>query len=301
MSSPTTVMPFMNYMGGKRKMLPSLHVNSPETFGNYHEPFLGGGAFALSVIQNDDDLGVTDRTYFLSDYSHNVTNAWSAVKDYPDELATELRSMFNNHGREQFFHIRDWDSDGTLDCRTTAEKGARFIYLAQTCFNARIRSNKDGHLKPLSFGLRSNCDYENLHAVSELLNRHDVRISQASYEVTLENSAYGDFIYLDPPYETTHDDGTKIDSNYIGDNPTNHINVLKVMNDLTTKGAYVLQSNSDTSVIRELYKGWSSIRPDYIWSAGGGAKRASEILIANWRLAERLNTQQEQHSLSIAA
>lgn len=289
--------PFMTYMGGKRKMLRNLRPNLPQSFQNYHEPFLGGGALALDIMVRCIEQGDTQHTFYLSDYSMDVVSAWLAVKDYPEELEETLKSLFVHHSREQFNSIRDWDKEGLLDSAGVLQRGARFIYLMSTCFGGIVTSDKDGFLS-VSYSDHagktqkySGYDFKNMHAVSKLLNTLDAHIFQASYEVVLDKVGYGDFIYLDPPYETTSDDGRTLTSDYVSEG-IEHSAVKQVILDCTSAGSYVLLSNSNTAVTRALYENWGCNRPRHFWAGNNGATQASELLVANWRLADDIHRQQ---------
>jgi DNA adenine methylase len=277
-------------------MLPYLRPNLPAEFNDYYEPFLGGGALALDIMERCWKAGDTKHTFHLSDYSHEAVDAWTAVKDHHEELESVLRSLFAFHSREQFNRVRDWDKDGLLDSKNLAERGARIIYLLMTCFGGRMTVNDKGWLRstyaPTKDVIAYRYDFENLRLVSEMLNALDVRISHASYEVAAGMARFGDFIYLDPPYETTADVGEPLTSDYLAEG-IDHGEVKRVILEATAAGALVLMSNSDTAVTRSLFENWACIHPDYVWHIGGTAKDADELMVANWRLADhlrRLNT-----------
>ncbi len=287
----TTIRPFMVYQGGKRKMMKHLTPNLPRHFNNYFEPFLGGGALALDILSKQDSQ--QERTFYLSDWSSDVVDAWTSVKEEPQELAEQLEHMFAHHCESAFYSIRNWDREGTLNLRQRVERAARFIYLQQTNFGGLVATNREGFSKA-SYGWKPACgphgfsafDYENMFAVSELLNRFDTRIFQASYETSIADASYGDFIYLDPPYE---DEGGKISSSYLGASPLSHTAIRENIDEVTSRGALVLLSNSDTSVVQEIYNGWAAVRPAYRWAISGASSAVNrEILIANWRLADHL-------------
>lgn len=275
-------------------MLKHIAPNIPASYRDYYEPFLGGGAVALHEMASYDALPVKRvRKFVLSDYSRNVVDAWTAVKDYPQATASILKTMLGNHCREHFLEIRNWDREGLLETRTVAERGARFIYLLQTCFGGAIKENKHGHAsmtyawKPEFEAGHAAFDYQNLFAVSELLNRLDVTIRCVSYDTAVANVSYGDFVYLDPPYDTKSDTGEKLTSNYVAD-AVSQDSIRDAINELGSKGAMVLMSNSNTAGIRDLYKGWAFTNPSHFWAVGGAGKTGQEILVSNWRLADRL-------------
>jgi DNA adenine methylase len=286
--------PFMIYMGGKRKMLKDINPNIPSEYRNFHEPFLGGGAVAIDQMASYAALeNPKPRKFILSDYSPKVIDAWTAVKDFPEETAALLKTMLGNHCRSNFIEIREWDREGLLESRSLVERGARFIYLMQTCYGGAVQESKQGFLKmnfrwldDYEHGHRP-YDFENMFAVSALLNKLDVEIRLDSYETVLDRTGYGDFVYLDPPYDPKSDKGETLTTDYVGELPCQQ-KIHDVTAALTAKGAMTLMSNSDTARIRGMYEGWACSRPDHRWGLNTSRKPGQEILIANWRLADKL-------------
>jgi DNA adenine methylase len=292
--------PFMIYMGGKRKMLArSINPNSPTDYRNYHEPFLGGGAVAIEQMASYDALTTKKpRKFFLSDYSPKVITTWIAVRDFPEETAALLKFHLGNHCKEYGKEIREWDREGLLETRSIAEQGARFIYLMQVGYGGAVQETKQGFLTmsprwegSSTMGHRP-YDYENLFAVSSLLNRLDVEIRLETYQTALNTAGFGDFVYLDPPYDPKSDKGELLTTNYVSDLPSQE-EIHEVINTLTAKGAMVLMSNSDTARIRALYSGFATTRPDHRWALNTSRKEGQEILVANWRLADKLTETME--------
>ncbi len=50
--------PFVKWVGGKRSLLPELLRRVPQDFGNYYEPFLGGGALFFA-LNNEERLNLS--------------------------------------------------------------------------------------------------------------------------------------------------------------------------------------------------------------------------------------------------
>lgn len=294
--SKTPVVPFMTYMGGKRKMLPSITPNIPSGYRNYHEAFLGGGAVAIDQMAQWDALETKKpRKFFLSDFSPNVVAAWTAVKDFPHETASILKEMLGNHCRAHFMEVLHWDRIGLIESKSVAERGARFIYLLQTCFGGKVGETKKGFLKmtprwhhKFEMG-HPPYNFDNLFAVSALLNRVDVNIRQDAYETAIDYAGFGDFIYLDPPYDPQADTGETLTTDYIAE-LVSQPGIRTTIDAMTAKGIMVLMSNADTALVRELFDGFACSRPKHHWAISSTAKAGQEILIANWRLADRLTS-----------
>ncbi len=49
-TEPHSAKPFLKWVGGKRQLLDEISKNMPESFGQYYEPFVGGGAVFFKLI-----------------------------------------------------------------------------------------------------------------------------------------------------------------------------------------------------------------------------------------------------------
>ena len=65
------VKPFLKWVGGKTSTLPKLIEQLPTKFGNYYEPFLGGGALFFAVDWQDKSVYLNDinKPYFFTSYT----------------------------------------------------------------------------------------------------------------------------------------------------------------------------------------------------------------------------------------
>jgi len=128
--------PFVKWVGGKRKLVPTLLQMIPE-FGVYHEPFVGGGALFFGLAESD----VTERWSNLSDQNERLIRSYRAIRDDLDNVLSRLESMAKGHCKEFYYQIRDQEID---QAQTDAEVAAWFIYLNRTGFNGLYRVNRSG-------------------------------------------------------------------------------------------------------------------------------------------------------------
>ncbi|MHC2184827.1 DNA adenine methylase [Rathayibacter agropyri] len=258
--------------------------NIPQEFGNYHEPFLGGGALALHLIPRQPGM-----TSYLSDFNPHLINAWRAVKNDVEGVLEQLREHQERNDRDWYRSVQHWDRNGSLEHRTETEQGARFIYLMNNAFGAMYVENAEGQMTT-SFNKSRDwlVDEKNLRAVSSVLNENNVHIAHQSYEDILPNVRVGDFVYLDPPYATDSDDGR---ATFEYGNGSFGVawqkRVKHIMRKLTAKGAMVLVSNSDTATTRSLFEGWNQLSKMHFHSIGG-AHDATEVIFANHNLMRTL-------------
>ena len=105
----------------------------PSQFRNYHEPFVGGGAFFFELYRRKK----IQRAY-ISDLNEELIDTYIAVRDYVTDVAHLLETYL--HDKDFFYDLRakdPWQMD-------LPERAARMIYLNKTCFNGLYRVNSKG-------------------------------------------------------------------------------------------------------------------------------------------------------------
>ena len=262
--------PFLKWAGGKTQLLSELIKRVPAKYNVYFEPFIGGGALYFAIAPNEA---------VIADINDDLVNAYSAVRDNPDELLEAL-SKYKNE-KDFYYSIRSQDQNKLSE----TERAARLIYLNKTCFNGLYRVNKSGQFN-VPFANYKNPNLvqtERILAASEILQNTDVR--HAGFEKVLVEAKAGDFIYLDPPYypKDVYSDFKRYNKEQFHTN--DHERLAELYNELTERGCYVMLSNSDTPFTRELYKKW---RVDTVYAKRLINKDASkrgevtEIIVTNY-------------------
>ena len=125
------------------------------------------------------------------------------------------------------------------------EKAAHMIFLNKTCFNGLYRVNRKG-LFSVPVGAYKNptiCDDENLYAVSEKLQ--NVIIVCGDYRESADFIDEKTFVYFDPPYRpiTNTSSFTAYTENLFNDEQ--QIELATFVDEMNSKGARILVSNSD--------------------------------------------------------
>ena len=285
------VKPFYSWVGGKRRVLDFIEECLPAKFGNYHGPFLGGGAVALHVMARHPEP-----TYYLSDLNKELINAWECVRDTPEDVI-EISTIHSERMDKQYFlYLRNHDRRGTLHLLSPEERAARFITLCNNAFGGMYAENEQGHCRS-SFGMVRTLQIDNLRAVSELLNTRNVILNAQSFERGLDHVTAGDLVYLDPPYADDADDGTDTFTGYVKQTTqatdTFQQAVKRYMNRLTQKGAFALASNADTATTRELFDGWNTISKSIYWTLAQESRVATERLYGNYLLTQALSDRED--------
>jgi len=262
--------PFLKWAGGKRNLLHYLRSLIPETYNNYIEPFVGGGALFFDLCPHNA---------ILSDLNAELMNCYKAVRDNPDELLGLLEKMPVN--KEAFYAIRR-QNPMILD---DIERAARLIYLNKTCYNGLYRVNKQGQFNT-PFGRNEKvrvCDHEAIYAASRALR--GVRLVEGDFErILLTHARPGDFIYLDPPYPPIgqFSDFKRYTREFFYEK--DHVRLAGVVEELDQRNCKFVLSNAKHPLISKLYSQFRKIdveAPRYINSRGDKRGGVSELLITN--------------------
>lgn len=243
--------PFIKWVGGKRGVLSQILPYVPKNFNNYFEPFVGGGALFFELY----NLGLLKKKkVYLFDKNEELVNTYKTVKNSPEKLIKKLREFEKKHSKEFYYEIREMDRKEDFKNFDPVLRSARFIYLNKTCFNGLYRVNKKGYFN-VPIGRYKNpkiCDEEAILSASGALKNATVKA--ADFSEVLNYAEKSDFVYFDPPYYplnrtsnfTSYTDGEFLEEE--------QIRLYEVFKKLSQKGVYVLESNSDTEYIKNLYK-----------------------------------------------
>ncbi|MBT8419443.1 MAG: DNA adenine methylase [Gammaproteobacteria bacterium] len=231
----TQAAPFVKWAGGKRHLIPRITAHLPASFGTYYEPFVGGGAIFFALADRISHA-------VLSDANAELMLAYAVIKNNPERLIEVLENHKKHHGDERYYYeIRD-----KIDGREPEEIVGRFLYLNKTCYNGLYRVNRQGKFNVPRGRYKNPAIYNrnNLLSVSDALKK------AAIYKLDFEKiePEPGDFIYCDPPYDNTFNDYAAG-----GFGETGQKRLRDCMDRWRKKGCYVVLSNSDTPLIRQLY------------------------------------------------
>ena len=234
--------PFINWVGGKRQLLPQLRSNLPSQYNRYFEPFIGGGALFFALEREDS---------FISDDNKELINLYEVIRDNPVELFDSIFHHENTY--EYYYHIRSLDRKPDYHLVNNIAKASRFLFLNKTGFNGLYRVNKSGY-NNVPFGSRKNpkiADKQNLIDCSKLLQK--TNISACCFESIKDNIMKGDFIYFDPPYIPVSKSSSFTSYTSSGFDMIMHRSLKNLCDYVNSVGAYFMLSNSSASIIRDMY------------------------------------------------
>jgi len=247
MSSAKTPTPFLKWAGGKHQLLRQLAPLLPAQWGQYHEPFLGGGAVYFFLASQGE---ITTAT--LSDVNPELVNCYVAVRDEVGGVVRNLRRHAKAHCGEYYYKMRAMDPSGM----SVTARAARTIYLNKTCYNGLYRVNSRGWFNvPIgSYKKPAICDDGSLRLASSALMKTLLRV--ANFRSVLEVARHGDFVYLDPPYMPVSDTASFTAYSSGRFDESCHRELADVYGELDARGCFVMLSNSEVPLVRTLYAKW---------------------------------------------
>jgi DNA adenine methylase len=268
--------PFLKWVGGKTGLLSELRYFMLKEFGDYYEPFLGGGALFFNLASK----GVIHATKsaHLSDANAELINTYRQVKSAPLDVISVLKEY--DYDEELYYSTRAIVPDNLV------ERAARTIFLNKTGFNGLYRVNSKGQFN-VPFGRYTNptiCDSKNLLACSLALLRC-ATLNSSDFENALVPANKGDFVYLDPPYVPLSKTSsfTRYEKGDFG--LPEQQRLADVFRWHAKRGVLLMLSNSDTPIVRELYADFDiqvvqAARA--VNSKGDKRGKVNEVVVRSW-------------------
>lgn len=290
--------PFVKWAGGKGQLLPILKSFYPKGLGQeinkYAEPFVGGGAVLFSIIQE-----YKFKEVFISDINRELINTYCVIRDNPFLLIELLREFQNKYlsltieeQKDYFYEKRTLFNLKKEKNEIDEEEAALFIFLNRTCFNGLYRVNaKGGFNVPIGRYLNPTiCDNENILAASDVLK--GVNIVFGGYKESRDYIDEHTFAYFDPPYRPLSI--TSFFTSYSKDsfNDEDQKELALYLYELSEKGAFVMESNSDPHNVDEKDNFFDDmfdkmilrriVAPRHISSNASSRGNIGEILVTNY-------------------
>jgi DNA adenine methylase len=239
------------WVGSKRRLVDDIMAYMPSTTPHYFEPFFGAGHVGLTMLER----GMISRVAHFSDANQDLMSFWLALQNSPEDLWKELQKLSARQNKKAFLEIRDRRKDDVT------QMGARFYYLVMTDFRGLWRVNSEGRFN-VGYGgdfkredfMPNEAEFNKLHRlldskkvileIKDFKEALDIRTPQLG-ECTIHQAV----VYLDPPYFNTFD-AYQVDR--FGRHE--HVVLNYLFEKLKSRGARVIESNSDSPFIRDLYR-----------------------------------------------
>ncbi len=272
--------PFVKWAGGKRQIVDKLLMYAPDEFNTYYEPFVGGGALLFEL---------SPKKAVINDSNKELINVYNVLRN--EEKFKKMCSILNtyekNNSEEFYYELRNKDRNkSSFDRLSDYKRAGRTIYLNKACFNGLYRVNSKNEFN-VPFGKKTRVntyDIGNLITVSNYLTMNDIKILNVDFEDSVKDAQKGDFIYFDPPYDSE----TSIFNSYTEDGfgKEEQRRLAKVYKELSNKGCYVMLSNNNTTLIKELYKDFNIHIIEAKRSINSNGKKrgkVEEVIITNYK------------------
>lgn len=301
-----TVKPFVKWAGGKGSLISQITKYYPFELKNgkiekYIEPFVGGGAILIHILQNYDV-----KSAIAFDINADLINCYKTIKneDNLDSLLKNLKEKsekykeLNEEERKNYYYsIREkYNSYELEDDKINPERASEFIFLNKTCFNGLYRVNSNNKFN-VPFNNAKNpaiYDEDNLKALSKLFREHNAEFYVGDYKKANMHIDENTFVYFDPPYRPLST--TSAFTSYTKDsfNDENQKELAEFYNEISNKNARVMLSNSnpkntneEDNFFDELYKKFNIntiMANRNINAKADGRKAISELLITNYKV-----------------
>ena len=284
----TEVKPLLKWAGGKRRLLQTLFEVFPANFdltrNNFFEPFVGGGAVLFGLANHISaakmgSLSKKQKSIIVSDTNEELINFYKVVRDSPGDLSNKIRDLAKKTDRDDFYSVR------SSSPKTKVGRAARLLYLNRLCFNGLYRVNSKGEFN-VPYGRYINPKIYNpelIKACSEWLKT--VQISEATFNDAVTRAKKGDLVYFDPPYIPLSATASFASYAKEGFCEKDQRELAKVIAALTKKGVYVVLSNSDTKLSRQIFGDLNlfSVPVGRSISANGAARsKVKELIGTNY-------------------
>lgn len=255
MLAPTTIPPFLRWVGGKRRQALDLAVRATAALkpgGRYIEPFLGSGAVALAMPPGTPML--------LGDACLPLGYLWWWLQQHPREIAEYAAgyglALDQDWNTQEGFNELRQQHNATPYSDASWEPSARFLWLTSASFNGVYRESSKGEYN-VPWGRRARVSVptpETLEAVAAHIAQAQV-FPGWDFEDVIDQAVAGDVVFADSPY-----DGPKGQFTSYVKTPFDadaQLRLARAAYRARERGATVILTNSDTVRIRDFYAGWT--------------------------------------------
>ena len=251
----------IRYAGGKSLAVGLIVELLPDNLDKIVSPFLGGGSVEVAC---ENELGIKVISYEIFNI---LVNYWKVQLKYPEELYKRLLKF--EPTRETFKMVKEtlkkhWKGQEKLN---KLDLAAYFYFNHNTSYGPHFLG------WPSSVYLDDKC-YKRIIDKVRNFKAPNMKVECASFEEIMSKHI-NDFLYCDPPYYLDGDSKT-----FIGMYPHRNFPIYhkgfkhEKLRDLLLnhKGGFILSYN-DCSTIREWYKDFNMIAPNWQYTFSQGDTR----------------------------
>jgi DNA adenine methylase len=270
--------PFVKWAGGKKQLIARLRERMPAAFGRYYEPFIGGGALLLDM---------QPQRAVINDVNEQLLNVYRQLRADPQAVLDAVAGYDAAPcDRDFYLSVREAYNRKIAAGQLDAACAGMMIWINKHCFNGLYRVNTRG-LFNVPYNNRSggvSVDGDNLRAISAYLRQAQVDIRQGDFEAACGDVQAGDFVYFDSPYVPVSETANFTDYAKGGFSLDDHRRLAELFRRLDGLGAYVMLSNHDVPLVRELYQGYrvESVAVRRSINRDATRRTGQEVIITNY-------------------
>jgi len=273
--------PFVKWAGGKGQLLERIQMRTPNSYGTYYEPFIGGGAVLL---------GVKPKKAVINDTNEQLINVYRQLKADPRAVIRAVNELdqAGKCDKDFYMEIRARYNEKISKHELDAECAGLMIWINKHCFNGLYRVNSKGlfNVPYNNKQLGKSIDEANLMSIGYYLENSQVDILCDDFEVACERVQKGDFVYFDSPYVPVSETASFTDYTKDGFSLEDHKRLAELFRRLDGIGAKVMLSNHDVELVHELYDGYNIECVDVKRNINSDAKKrvGKEVIITNYSI-----------------
>lgn len=280
--------PILKYRGGKSREIPQFISYIPTDFDTYIEPFLGGGAVYFYL---------NHRPSIINDVNEKLMTFYKQLRNNFDEVKRQLKSLqeqyelnqseyeqkkalvghderVENKNEALYYFMRDefnYPSGEFLEAVV-------YFFINKTAYSGMIRYNQSGEYN-VPFGR-----YKNFNTGMITQKHHELlkntQVLNTDFSEVFAMAKENDFMFLDPPYDTTfHDYGNDQPNGFTEEE---HIRLAREFRDLRCKALMII---GRTDLTERLYGDYvlGSYHKKYAVNIRNRFKNeAKHLIIANY-------------------
>ena len=209
--------PLFMWAGGKTKVLKHYAPFIPTSFNTYYEPFFGGGAMFIHVMNNHKPNNV-----FINDINKDIISIYSCIKENYDEFIQRLNELEEQYiplckddRKKMYFDVRHQHAYD-YESWSKPYESATLYFLMKTGFNGVYQLNKNTNGR---YGTPSGLLNQKTEVYDRLVVKwwHDALQFATITSTDWYNSVTDNedaFFFFDPPYRSSFADyGNGFDDN----------------------------------------------------------------------------------------
>lgn len=213
----------------------------------------------------------------ISDASQPLIETYRAVKERPDRILQFLRRL--KPDKTTFNRIRQFAPRGRVGA------AGQFIFLNKSCWNGLYRVNSNGIFN-VPYGWPKTdylIDEENFLRCSVQLRRREISIRHQDFEEIEGRVSAGDFVFLDPPYVTSHNMNGFVDWNECLFSWKDQVRLAAMAQRLVDKKANVLITNAAHADLRRLYSNFGQTEFNRSRALRSACRLGRKLRLASYR------------------